>query len=78
MSRPPFLNGYTTAWVAKAAEWVATSNTYGTVLRGTHQGEFDDALRAHVLHLAGELSQILHSGTWHGYPRPKTPADPAP
>jgi hypothetical protein len=66
----PFLNGYTTEWDVTIGKWVATSDTYGTVLHGKDQAELDTALRAHVLELADELSAILRAAPEHGYSPP--------
>jgi hypothetical protein len=66
----PFLNGCTSSWDVTIGRWVATSDAYGTVLHGKDQAELNEALRAHVLKLADELSAILRAAPGHGYSPP--------
>jgi hypothetical protein len=66
----PFLNGYTVTYDAATGEWVAQSNTSGTVLRGKDQAEPDRARWDLVVGLADELSQILREAPGRGYSPP--------
>jgi len=74
----PFLNGYTVDWSVATAEWVATSDSSDTVLRGKDQAELDQTRWHLVVSLADELSQVLRNAPERGYsPRPRFQTRPA-
>jgi hypothetical protein len=54
--------------------WVATSDRFGTVLRGTDQEELDEARWDHLIHLTDELRQIFRETPGQG----DTPPPPHP
>jgi hypothetical protein len=67
----PTLNGYTVEWSVATGEWVATSDTYGTELRGKDQAELDAARWTLVNRLADELQQqLLKTAPLFGYSPP--------
>jgi hypothetical protein len=71
---PPILPGYSVRWDVQAGRWAATSDRFGTVLRGANQDELNEARWNLVLHLADELQQILRQAPARGYsPPPRTP-----
>lgn len=68
----PVLPGYTVRWDEAAGEWVATSDTYGTVLRGRDQRALEAARGAVVTQLADEMYQIIRAAPLFGYsPQPQ-------
>ena len=55
----PILPGYSVHWDVRAGQWAATSDRFGTVLRGANQDELNQARWDLVLRLADELQQTL-------------------
>jgi hypothetical protein len=74
LDSPPILPGYTVCWDIRSGQWAATSDRFGTVLRGANQDELNEARWNLVLHLAGELQQIIRQAPARGhFPPPRTP-----
>jgi hypothetical protein len=66
----PFLNGYTTTYDSATGEWVARSNSSGTVLRGKDQAGLDEARWDLIMSLADELAAIIRAAPARGYSPP--------
>ena len=74
LDSPPILPGYTVRWDIRAGQWAATSDRFGTVLRGANQDELNEARWNLVLHLAEELQRILRRPLVRGhFPPPRRP-----
>jgi hypothetical protein len=73
LDRPPILPGYTVRWDVRAGQWAATSDRFGTVLRGANQDELNEARWSLVLHLAEELQRIIPPPAQGCSPPPRRP-----
>lgn len=74
--QPPIMTGYTVTRDDTTGEWVATLDSNPAVqLRGRTHRALVESRWKHVCGLADELSAILRSSTWHGYPLPEPSPD---
>jgi hypothetical protein len=72
----PVLPGYTVRWDIGAGQWAATSDHFGTVLRGANQDELNEARWDLVLRLAEELPRVLRQPPARGCSPPlRRPSD---
>jgi hypothetical protein len=74
LDSPPILPGYTVRWDIRAGQWAATSDRFGTVLRGANQDELNKERWDLILRLAEELQRILRQPAVRGhFPPPRRP-----